>query len=64
VGEFNIFILTNDPAESFDKVHQVVTNEGVSNVMRSAYRESGWCGLSNPLAVISDGIPRLVEHDE
>ena len=39
LGEFNIFILTDHPAESFDKAHRIVTNENVPNVMRSAYRE-------------------------
>jgi hypothetical protein len=39
LGAFNIFILTDDPAESFGKAHRIVTNEGVPNVMRSAYRE-------------------------
>ena len=39
LGAFNIFILTNDPAESFGKAHRIVTNEGVPNVIRSAYRE-------------------------
>lgn len=39
LGEFNIFVLTDHPAESFDKAHRIVINEGVPNVMRSAYRE-------------------------
>jgi hypothetical protein len=39
LGEFNIFVLTNHPAASFDKAHRIVINEGVPNVMRSAYRE-------------------------
>jgi len=39
LGAFNIFILTDDPAESFAKAQRVVTNDGVPNVMRSAYRE-------------------------
>ena len=38
-GEFNIFVLTDDPATVFDKAHGIVTNQGVPNVMRSAYRE-------------------------
>jgi len=39
VDTFNIFILTDDPVKSFGKAHQIVINEGVPNVMRSAYRE-------------------------
>ena len=39
LGEFNIFILTDHPGESFDKAHRIVTNESIPNVMRSAYRE-------------------------
>jgi len=38
-GEFNIFILTEDPATVFRKAHEIVINQGVPNVMRSAYRE-------------------------
>jgi hypothetical protein len=38
LGEFNIFILTDDPAESFDKARRVVTDQEVPNAMRSAYR--------------------------
>ena len=38
-GEFNIFILTDDPATVFGRAHGIVVNQGVSNVMRSAYRE-------------------------
>jgi hypothetical protein len=38
LGEFNIFILTDDPAESFDKARRVVTSQEVPNAMRSGYR--------------------------
>jgi len=38
-GQFNIFVLTDDPATVFDKAHGVVVNQGVPNVMRSAYRD-------------------------
>jgi hypothetical protein len=38
LGEFNIFILTDDPAESFDKARQAVADQEVPNAMRSAYR--------------------------
>ena len=38
-GEFNIFVLTDDPATVFAKAHAIVINQGVPNVMRSAYRE-------------------------
>ena len=39
LGKFNIFVLTDHPAESFDKAHRIVVNQGVPNLMRSAYRE-------------------------
>ena len=39
LGEFNIFILTDDPAESFDKAHRVLADQGVPNAMHSAYRQ-------------------------
>jgi hypothetical protein len=38
-GEFNIFILTDDPAESFDIAHRVLADHRVPNAMRSAYRQ-------------------------
>ena len=38
-GQFNIFILTDEPDASFDKSHQIVTNRGIPNAMCSAYRE-------------------------
>ena len=38
-GEFNIFVLTDDPAAVFGKAHRIVINQSVPNVMRSAYRE-------------------------
>ena len=38
-GAFNIFVLTDDPATVFGKAHGIVINQGVPNVMRSAYRE-------------------------
>ena len=38
-GEFNIFVLTDDPVTVFGKAHGVVINQGVPNVMRSAYRD-------------------------
>ena len=39
LGKFNIFILTDDPASVFGRVYGVVINQGVPNVMQSAYRE-------------------------
>ena len=39
LGEFNIFVLTDDPAGSFDKAHRVVADQSVPNAMRSAYRQ-------------------------
>ena len=38
-GEFNIFLLTDDPTTVFGKAHGIVINQGVPNAMRSAYRE-------------------------
>jgi hypothetical protein len=38
-GEFNIFVLTDDPATVFGKAHGIVTSQGVPNALRSAYRE-------------------------
>jgi hypothetical protein len=38
-GDFNIFVLTDDPATVFGKAHGIVMDQGVPNVMRSAYRE-------------------------
>ena len=37
-GEFNIFVLTDEPPTAFSAAHRVVINHGVQNVMR-AYRE-------------------------
>ena len=39
LGEFNLFILTDDPTESFNKAHRLVTKQGIRNAMRSAYRQ-------------------------
>jgi len=36
-GEFNIFILTDDPVAVFDKAHETLIKQGVPNVFRSAY---------------------------
>jgi hypothetical protein len=38
-GQFNIFILTDEPAASFSKARGIVVSQGVPNVMRSGYRE-------------------------
>jgi hypothetical protein len=38
-GEFNIFVLTDDPVTVFDKAHRIVIDQRVPNVMRSAYRD-------------------------
>jgi hypothetical protein len=38
-GQFNIFVLTDAPAASFRKAHEIVATQGTPNVMRSAYRE-------------------------
>src|SRR5215469_9778615 len=39
LGEFNIFIFADDPATVFDKAHGIVVDQGVPNVLRSAYRQ-------------------------
>jgi hypothetical protein len=38
-GKFNIFVLTNEPATTFNQAHQVIVNETIPNDLRSAYRE-------------------------
>jgi hypothetical protein len=38
-GEFNIFILTDDPQVTFEKASQFLKTQNVPNSMRSAYRE-------------------------
>lgn len=39
-GTFNIFVLTNEPTTTFKQAQDVILKEGISNEMRSAYRES------------------------
>ena len=39
LGTFNIFIFADDPATVFDKAHGIVVDQGVPNVLQSAYRE-------------------------
>lgn len=39
LGQFNIFILTDEPVASFSRAHQIVTDQEIQNDMRSAYRE-------------------------
>lgn len=39
LGQFNVFVLTDAPAASFRKAREIVTAQGIPNVMRSAYRE-------------------------
>ena len=56
LGEFNIFILTDDPAESFNTAHRVVTKQGVSKRNAFSVPTSGWRGLCDPLAVVPEGI--------
>ena len=38
-GEFNIFVVTDEPLAAFREAHSIITRHGVRNVMRSAYRE-------------------------
>ena len=39
LDQFNIFVLTDTPAAPFRKAREIVTAQGIPNVMRSAYRE-------------------------
>jgi hypothetical protein len=39
MGKFNIFVLTNEPMTTFTHAYQIILGEGVSNELRSAYRE-------------------------
>ncbi len=38
-GEFNIFVLTEDPSTTFTQAHEVILDEGIPNELRSAYRK-------------------------
>ena len=38
-SEFNIFILTNEPAMVFDKAHRIIRDQRLQQGMRAAYRE-------------------------
>ena len=38
-SEFNIFILTNEPAMVFDKAHRIIRDQRLGQGMRAAYRE-------------------------
>jgi hypothetical protein len=40
-GEFNIFVLTDDPAAAFERVRKVSAGESGQEHMRVAYREVG-----------------------
>jgi hypothetical protein len=40
MGKFNIFVLTNEPTATFRHAYQIILGEGVSNELRSAYRET------------------------
>ena len=40
VGEFNIFLLTDDPTTAFGEAHRIVIKRGIPNALRSAYREN------------------------
>jgi hypothetical protein len=39
LSEFNIFILTDEPAMIFEKAHRVVRHQGLQDSMRAAFRE-------------------------
>lgn len=41
LGQFNIFILTDDPETVFGKAQEIVVAQGVPNAMQSAYRKMG-----------------------
>jgi hypothetical protein len=38
-SEFNIFILTNEPAMVFDKAHRIIRDQKLQLGMRAAYRK-------------------------
>jgi hypothetical protein len=38
-SEFNIFVLTNEPAMAFEKAHRLVRDHGQQENLRAAYRE-------------------------
>jgi len=38
-GQFNIFVLTNDPTATFTQAHHIILDEGIRNYLRSAYCE-------------------------
>jgi hypothetical protein len=38
-SEFNIFVLTNEPAMVFDKAHRIIRDQRLQQGMRAAYRE-------------------------
>lgn len=40
LSEFNIFILTDEPAMVFDKAHRIVRDQRLHQGLRAAYRES------------------------
>lgn len=40
-GEFNVFILTDDPTGAFERIRKVSTDECGQEQMRVAYREVG-----------------------
>ena len=40
LSEFNIFILTNEPAIAFDRARRVVRDQKLQHCMRAAYRKS------------------------
>jgi len=40
-GEFNVFILTDDPTGAFERIRKVSTEESGQEQMRVAYREVG-----------------------
>ena len=37
-SEFNVFILTDEPAMVFDKAHQIIRDQRLQQGMRAAYR--------------------------
>ena len=39
MGEFNIFVLTDAPSASFRLAHEIISTQGIPNIMRSAYRD-------------------------
>ena len=52
-GEFNIFVLTDDPVTVFGKAHEIVTSQGVPNCLAVGIPRNPCRGLRDPRAFIA-----------